>query len=104
MTTAVSTAYQTKHDLLTRTPNYRVKFQRSGRQYANHKICDYLTEVMADVPVGFWRFDEASGAIAIDKSGNGLNGVYVNTPTLAVTGPLTGSSKTAATFTAANSE
>jgi hypothetical protein len=33
------------------------------------------------VPVGYWRFDEGSGTLAADSSGNGLNGSLVNGPT-----------------------
>ena len=31
--------------------------------------------------VGYWRFDEGSGSIAYDYSGNGNNGTLINGPT-----------------------
>jgi hypothetical protein len=38
---------------------------------------DYVAEVLADTPIGFWRFEENAGS-AIDSSGNGRNGTYMN--------------------------
>ena len=35
--------------------------------------------------VGHWKFDETSGTVAADSTGNGNDGVYVNGPTLGVT-------------------
>jgi hypothetical protein len=40
-------------------------------------------------PVGYWKFDEASGTTALDSSGNGLNGSLVNGPTR-ITGRVNG--------------
>ncbi len=31
--------------------------------------------------VGWWKFDEGSGTVAIDSSGNGLNGIINGNPT-----------------------
>lgn len=43
----------------------------------------YNAEVLADSPGLFWKFDEnASGATAIDSSGNGRNGTVVGTPVM----------------------
>ena len=38
---------------------------------------DYLSEVLADNPIGFWRFEEQSG-LAADSSGNSSDGTYMN--------------------------
>ena len=42
----------------------------------------YSTEVLADGPVGYWRLNETSGSTVVDSSGNGLNGTYINSPSL----------------------
>lgn len=62
----------------------------------------YSTEVLADSPVGYWRLGESSGTNAADSSGNGNNGTYENTPTLAQTGAVTGD--TAVLFARASSQ
>jgi hypothetical protein len=38
---------------------------------------DYVGEVLADSPIGYWRFEEAAG-LATDSSGSGRNGTYMN--------------------------
>lgn len=44
----------------------------------------YASEVSADSPIAWWRFNEASGATtATDSSGNGYNGTYAGDPTFA---------------------
>jgi hypothetical protein len=63
----------------------------------------YSDEVLADSPLVYARLGESSGATtAIDSSGNGRNGTYGSSPTLGVTGLLTGDADTAMTL-AANS-
>jgi hypothetical protein len=57
----------------------------------------YLTEVLADTPLIFWRLGEASGATATDASGNSRNGTYNGTFTYGATGALTGDADTAVT-------
>ena len=51
----------------------------------------YADEVLADVPVRYWRLDETNGVAAVSLAGvkdtANLNGTYVNAPTLGV-GPL----------------
>lgn len=37
----------------------------------------YSQEVLADNPVGYWRFNESSGSIVTDSSGNGRDGTLV---------------------------
>ncbi len=36
--------------------------------------------------LAWWKFDEYTGSVAIDSSGNGANGTYVNSPDLTNTG------------------
>ncbi len=45
-------------------------------------VANYRTEVLADSPQVNWRLDELSGTTAVDSSGNGEDGTYVNGPTL----------------------
>lgn len=42
----------------------------------------YLSEVLADSPLGYWRLDETSGTTLADSSGNSETGSYINSPTL----------------------
>lgn len=42
----------------------------------------YASAVLADSPVGYWRLDDASGAVMADSSGNARDGSYVNAPAL----------------------
>lgn len=43
----------------------------------------YTEEVLADSPVVYYRFEESSGeTTAVDSSGNGNDGTYINNPTL----------------------
>ena len=42
----------------------------------------YSNEVMADNPIGYWRFSEAAGPTVADSSGNGNNGTYSGGVTL----------------------
>ena len=63
----------------------------------------YADSVMSLNPVGYWRLGESSGTDCIDELGIN-DGTYVNTPTLGVTGPLTGDSDTAVSFASASTE
>lgn len=47
---------------------------------------------------GYYRFDESSGTVANDLSGNANAGTYQNAPTLGVAGALAGDSDTAITL------
>ncbi len=38
---------------------------------ATSASADYVSEVLSDNPIGYWRFGEAGGATAVDLSGNG---------------------------------
>lgn len=55
----------------------------------------YESKVIAMGPIAFWPLDEASGATAFDRSGNGRNATYTNV-TLGATG--IGDGGTAASF------
>ena len=46
--------------------------------------------VLADKPVGYWRFGEKAGLTAYDVSGNGNNGTYATSTTLGQVGALSG--------------
>ncbi|MFF8513308.1 PKD domain-containing protein [Streptomyces sp. NPDC015492] len=41
--------------------------------------CNYCGEVMADTPLAYWKFDEASGTSRADASGNGHTGTLGGT-------------------------
>lgn len=65
----------------------------------------YSSEVTADAPIWWGRFQETSGTTCTDASGGGHNGTYNNTPTLAVAGPIASEpSDTAVSFASASSE
>lgn len=57
----------------------------------------YLAEVLADSPLIFYRFGEASGTVAANLGtlGAGSNGLYQGTLTQGVAGPLVGDATTA---------
>lgn len=42
----------------------------------------YPTEVLADAPALYWKFDETSGTVAVDSSGNARNGTHAGSPLL----------------------
>jgi len=63
----------------------------------------YSSAVVANEPGAYWRLGEPSGGTAVDTMGSN-NGSYLNTPTLGVTGAISGDSDTAVTFQAANTE
>ena len=46
----------------------------------------YADVVLADNPIAYYRFEEASGTVAADSSGNGNAGEYRNAPALAQPG------------------
>lgn len=49
----------------------------------------YRNNVVADAPLSYWRLGEASGATAFDEMSRN-NGSYVGSPTLGVTGAVSG--------------
>ncbi|HEY1696589.1 MAG TPA: LamG domain-containing protein [Polyangiaceae bacterium] len=57
----------------------------------------YPSVVMADLPLSYWRFGEASGTVAVDQMG-ATNGTYVGGVTLGAPGAIAGDGDTAATF------
>jgi hypothetical protein len=56
---------------------------------------DYLSVVLADGPLAYWRLGEASGPVAYDASGNAMHGTYIGGVTLAQAGALEGDADTA---------
>lgn len=58
----------------------------------------YAATVLGDAPIGYWRLDEVAGTNANDSSPYDNDGTYVNTPTLNVTGLLTGDTNAAVTL------
>jgi hypothetical protein len=64
----------------------------------------YLSEVLADSPLAYYRLGDASGTTAVAEVGSNMN--YTNTPTLGVAGALSasGDTDTAVTFTRTSSE
>jgi hypothetical protein len=56
---------------------------------------DYLSTILADSPLFYGRFGEASGTVMTDSSGNGRNGVYSGGVALGQTGALVGDANTA---------
>jgi hypothetical protein len=62
----------------------------------------YVLAVLADMPVAYWRFGEASGARAADSSGQGNDATYVGAVTHGVPGAIVGDPDTAAGFDGAS--
>ncbi|MGH2920760.1 MAG: LamG-like jellyroll fold domain-containing protein, partial [Gaiellaceae bacterium] len=59
----------------------------------------YSQEVLADTPAAYWRFGEAvATTAAVDQSGNGNTGTYLQAVTLGVPGALATDANTAARF------
>jgi hypothetical protein len=58
----------------------------AGRALANSST--YSVRVLAKRPAGYWRFEEQSGTIAADASGQAHNGVYRGAVTLGQPGAL----------------
>jgi hypothetical protein len=51
----------------------------------------YVDVVLADGPLAYWRFDEASGTTAVDSAGHAsgpFNATYLNAPTLGAAGVM----------------
>ena len=46
------------------------------------QVQSYSTLVMSHSPLLYWRLNDASGTTAMDSSGNGRDGAYVNSPEL----------------------
>ena len=64
----------------------------------------YQSTILTDAPVGYWRLGEPSGTTATDAGSGAHNGTYTNTPTLGVTGALTGNTDTAVTFASGSAQ
>lgn len=68
---------------------------RSGEVEAAEVAATYQSKVLATQSanlLGYWPLNETSGAQAIDLSGNGYHGLYVNSPSLANAPDPTGES------------
>jgi hypothetical protein len=59
--------------------------------------------VLADTPLAYWRFGEASGAAAVDETGNVTDMTYAGTPTYGVPGAIANDTNTAVSFNGTNS-
>lgn len=62
----------------------------------------YSSEVLADSPIAYWRLGETSGTSAADSSGNARHATYTSSPTLGVTGLLSGDADKAVQLAADN--
>lgn len=63
---------------------------------------DYLNLVLASQPIAYYRLGDTTGTVATDASGNGLNGIFRNTPTLGKPGALVGDSNKSVGFDGTN--
>ena len=59
----------------------------------------YAADVEALSPTFYYRLDDTSGSVAVDSSGNGSNGVYTGSYTLAQMGLLSGDEASSTHFT-----
>lgn len=64
----------------------------------------YPDVVLADSPVAYWRLGESSGKTAVDSSGNGRNGIYLNGVALAQSGAISGDADKAVTIDGNNDD
>jgi hypothetical protein len=48
----------------------------AGGRRGPRAVQDYVSAVMADAPILYYRLNETSGTVAADSSGNGYNGTY----------------------------
>jgi len=55
-------------------------------------------QISALNPGAWWRFDETSGTALLDETANGVDATWLNSPTLGVTGLVSGDSSTAVTL------
>jgi hypothetical protein len=58
----------------------------------------YRDMVLADAPLVYYRLGEATGSVAADSGGSGLDGVFLDGVTLGAVGVLQGDSNTSALF------
>ena len=64
----------------------------------------YAVQVLADNPLALYQFDETSGTVMADSSGNGRDGTYVNSPSLGQYNILTDDNGYSANFEATSSQ
>ena len=58
----------------------------SDGQTLSNAAGSYASTVLSQNPLLYLKFDETTGTTAVDSSGNGLNGVYANSPAIGQTG------------------
>lgn len=58
------------------------------RMFNRLLLTSYEVEVLRDNPLGYWKLQETSGTNAVDDGSAGVDGTYVNTPTLGAAGPI----------------
>lgn len=64
---------------------------KDGTGGGSDQASAFATEVLTHSPLGYWKMDEGTGAtVMADSSGNSHDGTYSNSPTLGVSGPMTG--------------
>jgi len=72
--------FDAKHDVDYKTPMYSIHFDGELTDYCNHLPTDYIGPRSVDITdlVGYWAFDEESGTVAADGSGNENHGTLTN--------------------------
>jgi hypothetical protein len=80
----ITDANATQHD-----GNYSVVVSNDFGSFDSGEILVDVNESFLDGLVGWWKFDETSGTVAYDSSGNGNDGNLTNGPTW-VTGMING--------------
>jgi hypothetical protein len=83
-TLTITDANSTQHD-----GNYSVVVSNDFGSVESGDLEVLVTDMILDGLVGWWKFDETSGTVAYDSSGNGNNGNLANGPTW-VTGKIGG--------------
>jgi hypothetical protein len=62
----------------------------------------YRDVILASIPLGYWRFDDAGATLADLIGTYNLNGTYINNPTRGVAGAIAGDPNTAVSFNGVN--
>jgi hypothetical protein len=76
--------------LLRRLRNVRFFFGVGIFLLAHGLTTGYVAAQLQNGLVGYWSFDDGTGTIASDSSGNGNNGTLVNGPTWIASGEIAG--------------
>ena len=75
-TLSITDANATLHD-----GNYSVVVSNDFGSEESDKVEVKVSDALLNGLVGWWKFDEGSGTVAYDSSGNGNNGNLTNGPT-----------------------